>query len=1822
MTKQIKRPISMLLAILMIVGMLTVIPITSASAATTVTRYELATVSGSALEANGEYLIVSAGAAGDAEVMYNNNGSLSETGIEVHAADGSISTVAYIDAADVNTGWVFTGVAATAIESGKAGATLTNGGNYLDLYQSQTDTGNGRTLRLLDAARDTYYWSLTDSGAGQMCYRNSSGTKAGYILYYNNSFVARSGHSETGYNKVYVYKKVTKEVPDSYTVTTNPGTHGSITADATVFEGSDLTFTVTPYSGYEIDTVTAYDTADTSTTYAVSGSGGSYTVYNVTGNITIAATFKKSTVVFDRYKKTTTLSANTEYMLVSADGYAIKKDASGNTVSAQQVTIHNSDYVDNSDSSLIWTTGSLSNSRTSFSNSGNYLYINNSTLSTGTSTNANWSRSSSGGLIRYAVSGSNRYPYHNSGNSFTVTNNSTAPSSGGISLYAKVTSYDITTNVGEGGTVDAPTKAYAGYGYTFTVTPETGYVINSVTVNNAAVTPDSDGVCTVSTVNGAQSISVTFKRVYTITWNDENGNLIDTTTVDAGAVPTHADPTKAADEDYTYTFTGWDPAPVEAVEDATYTAQFTPVAKYEAGYFIVGTMTNWEFSTAYPLDLNEGAEGVEYKYSGFAFDANDQFKVVYAAPGGTRTWFPDPGENYTVNTAGKYDVYFRPNKDGGDGWHYNVIYVTPTVYTITWNDDEGNLIDTTKVAYGQTPTHADPTKAATAEYTYTFAGWTPTVVAVTGNATYQATFTATKRSYTITWLNDDDSEIDTTTVAYGTVPTHADATKAPTDAVVYTFAGWDTTPVAVTGEATYKATYTESARPYTITFVNYDNEVLQSGDVEYGQLPVYTGDDPVKPEDHDNTYTFAGWDSEVVAVTGEATYKATFTPHEITYWTISDATTDTNGSVTINAEGNEVRDGGEFTFTVAANSGYEVKKVTVNNAEVNPVNGVYTVSNVTEDQEIVATFKTVSYIYLRVDTLDTDSEYLLVETAAEGKGHAVWNNNGTIGAKEVDILTNNLGSYILSAGADIIWTTGATTTSFMNNSHNASTTTPYLRIQSSGGVIFYNEDHAWNYDSSTHKLTYHKSSDDPVLYYKDANTGFIGTGSGNNTVTTANATDAMVMYLYKKVYIGTVTFKDDSGNVLDSAVYVNGTVPTHDAPTKDATAQYTYTFAGWNDGENTYAPGEALPAVDGDVTYTAVFTETINKYTITFVDYDGTELQSSEVEYGETPVFSQDNPTRAENVDYTYTFSGWDKPIASVTGAETYTAVYEPTAKYEKGYYIVGTMTNWEFSTAYPLTLNESAQGVEYKYSGFAFDDNDAFKVIYAEPNLSNPGGTRIWYPAAENKTIATAGNYDIYFRPNGDGGQDWFYNVIYVTPTVYTITWLDDDNTALGDPSSVAYGSKPVYNNGVDPTKESTAQFDYTFAGWDDGNGNIYTSADLPTVTGEATYKATYTAETRSYTITWKLDANTVIDTTTVAYGTVPTHADPTKEGHAFSGWTPEVVAVTGEATYTATFYADEVGAKLAGHTISLGGDIGVNFYMELADSVIADEDAYMHFVIPRVEDPGYTVQDIPVKDIAPVTSGNKKYYIFKCEVAAKEMTSDISAQIISEGKESTTYHYSVQNYAEYLLAHPEVQEYYDAAPLVKAMLNYGTAAQIYFDRNTDNLANSILTSADQTVTIDVTAADLTAADTTGITADSINKPYDGSLTSMPAGVSFTNVTLTMNAETSLSLYFKSTTRNKLTFTCTMNNQEMTVETEHVGATWVARIRGINAKDLGNDFVLSIVADDTDNGTVTYCPMTYCYNVLNRGTGTKNLPAVVKTMYLYWVAADAYFDN
>ena len=111
-----------------------------------------------------------------------------------------------------------------------------------------------------------------------------------------------------------------------------------------------------------------------------------------------------------------------------------------------------------------------------------------------------------------------------------------------------------------------------------------------------------------------------------------------------------------------------------------------------AGYYLVGNMNGWAVNQNYRLTFNPNASAKEYSIKA---DLNQfsSFKIVYSADGEQRTtWYPEgEGTDYSdITAAGTYDIYFRPDKDGGNDWYKNCIYVDKAnAQTSTTNDNAG-----------------------------------------------------------------------------------------------------------------------------------------------------------------------------------------------------------------------------------------------------------------------------------------------------------------------------------------------------------------------------------------------------------------------------------------------------------------------------------------------------------------------------------------------------------------------------------------------------------------------------------------------------------------------------------------------------------------------------------------------------------------------------------------------------------------------------------------------------------------------------------------------------------------------------------------------------------------------------------------------------------------------------------------------------------------------------------------------------------------------------------------------------------------------------
>lgn len=127
----------------------------------------------------------------------------------------------------------------------------------------------------------------------------------------------------------------------------------------------------------------------------------------------------------------------------------------------------------------------------------------------------------------------------------------------------------------------------------------------------------------------------------------------------------------------------------------------------------------------------------------------------------------------------------------------------------------------------------------------------------------------------------------------------------------------------------------------------------------------------------------------------------------------------------------------------------------------------------------------------------------------------------------------------------------------------------------------------------------------------------------------------------------TITWKNDDGSIIDQTEVSYGQIPTHEVPVKPSTEQYTYTFTGWT---------SEVVAATTNATYTATYTSELRKYTVTFLDEDGNILCEDEWEYGSMP--SCEEPTKAADEDYTYTFAGWSPEVVVVTSDAIYTAIF------------------------------------------------------------------------------------------------------------------------------------------------------------------------------------------------------------------------------------------------------------------------------------------------------------------------------------------------------------------------------------------------------------------------------------------------------------------------------------------------------------------------------------------------------------------------------------
>ena len=673
-------------------------------------------------------------------------------------------------------------------------------------------------------------------------------------------------------------------------------------------------------------------------------------------------------------------------------------------------------------------------------------------------------------------------------------------------------------------------------------------------------------------------------------------------------------PTKAATDQYTYTFKGWTPEVVSVTGDATYTATYDKtVNKYTV------TWVNWNDEE---LEKDENVEyGIMPEYNGETPTKEGNAEYSYEFTG----WTPEIKE-VTGNIT--YTAQYTARKNA---------------YTVTWVDEDGTTVleKDENVEYGTMPSYdgTTPTKAATAEYTYTFKGWNPEVSEVKGNITYTAEYEATRNNYTVTWVDEDGTQLEQdTNVPYGTMPSYDSATptKAATAEYTYTFKGWNPEVSEVKGNITYTAQYDATRNNYTVTWVNYNGTVLEKDEgVPYGTMPSYDSATPTKPADAQYTYTFTGWNPTVSSVTGNVTYTAQYdnSTNEYTVKWVNEDGTELEKDEKVPYGTTPTYDGAtptkaataEFTFTF---NGW------------NPV-----ISPVTGDITYTATYTETRNNYT-VTWVDEDGTQLEQDTNVP---------YGTMPSYDSKEPTKE-------KTAEFTYTFDGWNPEIKEVTGNITYTAQYTARKNAYTVTWVDEDGTTVLEKDENVEYGTEPSYDGKTPTKESTDEFNFKFKGWNpevSKVTGDITYTAQYEAIRRTY--TITWENEDGTVLEKDENVlYGTMPTYDGKTPEkpissrmrsvSDGQYTYTFAGWN---------PEIAPVTGDITYTATYSQELNKYTVTWVNEDGTTLEvDKDVPYGTMPTYDGKTPTKKDDKKYSYTFKGWNPEVSSVTGDVTYTAVY------------------------------------------------------------------------------------------------------------------------------------------------------------------------------------------------------------------------------------------------------------------------------------------------------------------------------------------------------------------------------------------------------------------------------------------------------------------------------------------------------------------------------------------------------------------------------------
>ncbi|MBE6001546.1 MAG: hypothetical protein E7239_09210 [Sarcina sp.] len=264
-------------------------------------------------------------------------------------------------------------------------------------------------------------------------------------------------------------------------------------------------------------------------------------------------------------------------------------------------------------------------------------------------------------------------------------------------------------------------------------------------------------------------------------------------------------------------------------------------------------------------------------------------------------------------------------------------------------------------------------------------------------------------------------------------------------------------------------------------------------------------------------------------------------------------------------------------------------------------------------------------------------------------------------------------------------------------------------------------------------------------------------------------------------------------------------------------------------------------------------------------------------------------------------------------------------------------------------------------------------------------------------------------------------------------------------------------------------------------------------------------------------------------------------------------------------------------------------------------EQDDYITFICA-----GRTV----TQTVSEAETDSEGRLVFSLELAARQMTDQVTFFMTVDGTAGTSGQYSVRSYADTILNGTGMR---DLKGLLSAMLNYGSYTQLYAGYRTDSLAAEGLYTDETDPVLNMEGPDLT------------DFAYTYKLNSKTDGLTIGKASLLLGTDLSLRLYYEpgegKADKSYSIVLAGGSGLEPVLGYDDTIGMYYADIEHITPTQIGDMFKLDFYAEDgqaadTPAASVTFGPLSYCKGVLESNSSSDELVNLCRALYVYWQTA------